>query len=213
MIVSSPSAEVLVRRAPVAEEFTAGESNLLEAGAREAPLLTFNLARSQVVVRPLEWADVRALEWHGGPDLRAFYEDQWVQHSSGLIYVLVADFNRFPIGQLAIHWQGKPTHPAIPDVQSLRVFAAFQGLGIGTRLLQVSEKIVAEHGLRHVSLAVALHNEAARRLYERLHYRMIGEPYVDTWEYTDAQGQLVRIQETVVDMVKSLEGARADNNQ
>jgi len=175
----------------------------------EPPLMTIELARAQIVVRPLQENDVRALEWHGGPDLRSFYETQWAQHQEGSLCVLVADFNRFPIGQAAIHWRGKPTHPAIPDIQSLRVFGAFQGLGIGTGLLAASEDVVAGLGFPQVSLAVALHNEAARRLYERLHYHVSGEPYVDIWEYRDARGQVMRIEETVVDMVKTLEGARA----
>ncbi|HVF10292.1 MAG TPA: GNAT family N-acetyltransferase [Abditibacteriaceae bacterium] len=170
------------------------------------PILTFDLPSRQVVVRRVRQSDLRALEWHGGPDRRAFYEDQWVQHCAGAICVLVADFNQYPIGHAAIHWHGKPTHPAIPDLQSVRVAPGFRGLGIGSRLIEAGEKIIAAQGFQQVSLAVGVQNESARRLYERLGYQTVGEPYNDEWHYIDAQGQAVRMAEIVVDMVKNLSG-------
>ncbi|MBV9471078.1 MAG: GNAT family N-acetyltransferase, partial [Abitibacteriaceae bacterium] len=162
------------------------------------------LAHAQVVVRRLQEQDVRLLEWHGGPDLRSFYEWQWDQHCIGALCTLVADFNGYPIGQGSIHWQGKPTHPHIPDIQSLRVMDAFRGLGIGSQLLRASERLVLAQGFSKLSLAVGIENPAARRLYERLGYRLAGEPYNDIWHYINAQGERVQIEELVVDLVKVL---------
>lgn len=167
-------------------------------------VLTFDLPARQVVVRHVRRNDLHALEWHGGPDRRAFYEEEWAQHCAGAICVLVADFNQYPIGHAAIHWHGKPTHPAIPDLQSVRVAPGFRGLGIGSRLIEAGEKIIAAQEFRQVSLAVGVQNESARRLYERLGYRAVGEPYNDAWQYTDAQGRIVRVEEIVLDMVKEL---------
>lgn len=169
-----------------------------------ASLLTFTLARTQVVVRLLQERDTRALEWQGGADLRSFYERQWEQHCAGTVCALVADFNGFPIGQGSIHWQGKPTHPHIPDIQSLRVFDAFRGLGIGSQLLVAGERLVAARGFAQVSLAAGLQNPAARRLYERLGYHAVGEPYNDAWHYINAQGVTVHVAEMVIDLVKNL---------
>ena len=160
-------------------------------------------------LRPLEAADSSALEWHGGPDLRSFYQSQWSAHQSGEIHVIVAaaDTTRaanFPLGQAAIHWNGKPTHPHIPDIQSLRVHPDLRGQGVGSLLLTECEKLVCARGHAQVSLSVAGDNHHARRLYERLHYRVVGAPYSDVWFYADATGKSVRIEETVWDMIKTL---------
>lgn len=184
--------------------FASPQTGLKPTESPEPPLLTFDLARAQVVVRRLQERDVRPLEWHGGPDLRSFYEWQWNQHCTGALCTLVADFNGYPIGQGSIHWQGKPTHPHIPDIQSLRVMDAFRGLGIGSQLLRASERLVLAQGFSKLSLAVGIENPAARRLYERLGYQLVGEPYNDIWHYVNAQGQRIQMEELVIDLVKSL---------
>jgi len=173
----------------------------------DAPFLALELPRLTVVARLMREGDAPLLEWHGGPDLRRFYETQWVAQSEGRVTAVIADLNSFPIGQSAIHWHGKPTHPHLPDIQSLRVFAAFRGLGIGTLLLQASENIVRERGFAQVSLSVSLANPKAQRLYERLGYVVTGEPYNDIWHYEDARGETVRKEEMVVDLVKTLAAA------
>jgi GNAT superfamily N-acetyltransferase len=77
-------------------------------------------------------------------------------------------------------------------------------LGVGSLLLQASENLVRSRGFAQVSLAVGLENPGARRLYERLGYLAIGDPYNDIWHYTDARGQTVRNEEMVIDLVKTL---------
>jgi ribosomal protein S18 acetylase RimI-like enzyme len=171
----------------------------------DKPLMQFALPSLRVVIRPLQEEDSLALEWHGGEDLRNWYREQWEHHQAGERLVLVADLNGFPIGQAALLWHGKPTHPHIPDIQSLRVFAAFRGLRIGTYLMEACENAVRERGYSQVSLAVALDNPRARKLYERHGYRTTGDTYDDEWHYEDANGELVRQIDQVVDMVKNLE--------
>jgi ribosomal protein S18 acetylase RimI-like enzyme len=165
---------------------------------------TFALARNVIRLRFLQESDLPLLEWHGGADLRSFYQKEWTKHQGESVMVVVADFNGFPIAQAAIHWLGKPTHPHIPDIQSVRVMDVFQGQGIGSHLLEQCEKIVRAEKHPQVSLAVALENKGARRLYERLGYRVTGTPYDDTWSYIDAHGQTVEVSELVTDMMKDL---------
>ena len=160
-------------------------------------------------IRSLLPSDQLKLEWHGGVDLRGFYEEQWRTHEAEEIHVIVAASDSelgedFPVGQAAIHWNGKPTHPQIPDIQSVRVHPDLRGQGLGSRLLAECEKLVAARSHPQVSLSVALDNHAARRLYERLGYNVVGEKYSDVWFYADAAGQAVRVEETVWDMVKNL---------
>lgn len=160
--------------------------------------------------RALQSSDERGLEWHGGEDRRSFYQAQTQAHQAGEITVFIAagEFEGqkdFPLGQAAIHWNGKPTHPDIPDIQSLRVHPSLRGRGIGSRLLEVCEKHVAKQGYKKVSLSVALDNPDAQRLYERQGYRVVGSPYCDVWFYTDIAGKNVRVEETVLDLIKKLD--------
>lgn len=159
-------------------------------------------ARAQL--RPLEFRDLSPLEWKGGPDLRSFYEAMWRDHCDNLVTVVVLDVGAFPCGQVVIRWSGKPNHLDFPDLQSLRVHPAFQGLGFGSRLIKCSEGLVSKRGYRNVGLSVGVENHSARRLYERLGYRTSGTPYDDHWSFTNAQGETVELSEHVIDMVKAL---------
>jgi len=155
-------------------------------------------------IRLLSHVDLRCLEWHGGLDLRSFYDHLWESHASGLCTVLVADISGYAAGQIVIHWAGKPAHLDFPDQQSLRVHPAFRGLGLGTRLIEASESYVRTKGFARVGLSVGVHNHGAKRLYQRLGYEAITGPYEDRWSYTDALGRSVLVTETVFDMVKIL---------
>lgn len=159
----------------------------------------------EIVVRDLNQSDGAPLEWHGGDDLRSWYAAQWRNHCEETVRVLVADFNNFPIGQVAVHWHGKPTHPLVPDVQSLRVLGAFRGLGIGSLLLECAENVVRERGFAQISLSVALDNGRAHSLYERLGYSVFGEIYNDQWHYVNARGETCHVVEPVLDMVKNFD--------
>ena len=96
--------------------------------------------QSRIQIRPASEPDLLPLEWHGGPDLRSFYEEVWDKHQQQELLYLIADFNGYPIGQVLLIWSGKPSHPHFPDVQSLRVHPAFRGMGVGSRLIEAAEK-------------------------------------------------------------------------
>lgn len=179
---------------------TSGAAKHSSAGVH-AP---FAIPAIPAFVRELRDEDGRELEWQGGIDLRSFYQAQWDRHSYGEATVLVVDWNTFPIAQAAIYWQGKPTHPGLPDIQSFRVFPAFRGMGIGSKLLDACEDTVAARGYNEVSLSVGIENPRARALYERRGYEAAGEPYFDEWNYLDARGELQIIGETILDLIKRL---------
>lgn len=175
-----------------------------DATTRDGVHLVQPVAPGVLLIRDLHRADASCLEWHGGEDLRFWYQAQWKNHEDGQAHVLIADFNDFPVGQVAVHWHGKPTHPLVPDLQSLRVFGAFRGLGIGTLLLDCAERLVAQSGHSQVSLAVGVENPRARALYERRGYAVFGEVYDDEWTYQNARGETCTACETVYDLVKNL---------
>ena len=190
---------------PVAEASATAPAFSSQAEAPE-PLHTFELAKRSIAIRLLRHADCALLEWHGGADLRAFYQEQWSRHQGEERTVLVACFNGYPCGQAAVHWDGKPTHPGIPDIQSVRVHPAFRGQSVGSHLLAGCERLGAARHFQRISLSVGTQNSAARRLYERHGYRVVDEPYLDVWHYANAAGENVRVEEMVLDMLKGLGG-------
>jgi ribosomal protein S18 acetylase RimI-like enzyme len=56
-------------------------------------------------------------------------------------------------------------------IYNITVSPDFRGQGIGTLLMRHAEEHAREEGYHTVGLMVAVHNETARRLYERLNYR------------------------------------------
>jgi ribosomal protein S18 acetylase RimI-like enzyme len=166
-------------------------------------VLKFSLT-GEGTVRHAQAPDVLLLEWHGGPDLRSFYEACWQAHQSGESTLLVADLNGFPIGQVLIVWKGKDSHPHFPDLQSLRVHPAFRSMGVGSKLLKAAEESVAARGFSQAGLSVGLENVHAQRLYSRLGYHPTGVVYDDHWSYIDASGREMPQVERVMDLVKQL---------
>ena len=64
---------------------------------------------------------------------------------------------------------------AKPDefiVSTISVSSDARGLGVGTRLMNAAEELARQRGKNFMSLGVIGKNEAARRLYERLGYRV-----------------------------------------
>jgi ribosomal protein S18 acetylase RimI-like enzyme len=52
-------------------------------------------------------------------------------------------------------------------LQGVAVDEAFRGAGLGSLLLDHAEEVAATSGARRLALDVAVHNDAAKRLYER----------------------------------------------
>lgn len=56
-------------------------------------------------------------------------------------------------------------------IYNVTVVPAYRGRGIGRLLMQHAERHAREQGYAVIGLMVAVHNEAARKLYHRLDYR------------------------------------------
>ena len=67
---------------------------------------------------------------------------------------------------------------------SLRVMEMFRGLGIGSRLIHEAEAIVTSMSYTWVTIAAAKTNPKARKLYERMGYRVFADDPGE-WSYTD----------------------------
>ena len=111
------------------------------------------------------------------------------------------------IGQLFV--QLKSRRPELADgagrayIYAFRVRPAYRHHGLGTHMLQIVEADLRERGFRRVTLNVGRHNLQARRLYERLGYRVVAaEP--GRWTYVDHRGRVRCVHEPAWRMEKVL---------
>ena len=117
--------------------------------------------------------------------------------------MLVAELDGRVVGTVSMGGHGFQ-RPGSLRLFALDVGAAFRRRGVGTALVEAVEAIASGRDLEEVNLEVAIDNEDAVRLYERLGYRRHGEPVMDRWErqLDDGSSLLVEVPSWV--MVKSL---------
>ena len=148
-------------------------------------------------IRPVEPSDLPRLEWFGThTQLRQMEQLNYRDVEAGFKLWLVAVANDFPAGHVKINLRVQDPTRGNPRgyIFALRVFEPFQGLGIGTLLIQSAEEVLRSRGFEFASIAVGKDNARARRLYERLGYRVYREE-IGRWQYQDLEGHLHRVEE------------------
>lgn len=150
--------------------------------------ITFRLAQED---------DLQKLEWlgefvHFRRVFQQTYQDQLLGHR----LMLIADLNNYPIGQIFILLKsnGGWSDSDYGYLYSLRVMTPFQGLGIGTHLILQAEALIQERELEFSTIAVAKDNPRARKLYERLGYKVYSSDD-GRWSYQDHKGQTIHVYE------------------
>jgi ribosomal protein S18 acetylase RimI-like enzyme len=153
-----------------------------------------------MTIRAARIEDLKKLEWFGAyAHFRDLYQRTWRDHVASRRLMMVADLNTFPVGQV---WVDVTPH-TYAYLYALRVMEPFQGLGIGTALIETAEEIARGRGYHVIQLAVERSNTSARRLYERQGFRIFTQR-VDHWSYTDHHGNIQWVQEDVFGMQKEL---------
>lgn len=146
--------------------------------------------------------DLPKLEWFGQyTHFRNVYRRTFREQIAGKRFMLVADCNGFPIGQIFAHFHlpGSGLADRFRKERrayfySLRVMEMFRGQGIGTQLIAHAEGIAEERYCTITSIAAAKNNPRARQLYEREGYRVNGEDD-GRWSYTDDRGRTCYVHE------------------
>ena len=134
----------------------------------------------------------------------------------GAVTCLVAWDGATPVGYVFVRWPGGgggPTNQALalgcPELGDLFVVEHARGRGIGRKLVETAESVVATRGLPQVGLEVTAanpHNAVARALYERLGYRDAGfGDFISGYTYWDANGTPYRDEELHRYLVKQLD--------
>jgi ribosomal protein S18 acetylase RimI-like enzyme len=143
--------------------------------------------------------DLPKLEWYGQyVHYRNVFRRAYREQLSGQRVMLLADSNNFPIGHIFIQFINPDSRDSQDYKQaylySFRVMEMFRGCGIGTRLLLEAENIVLDRDIHRTTIAVSKQNQAARRLYERLGYRIFADDS-GNWSYVDHLGRTRYVQE------------------
>jgi GNAT superfamily N-acetyltransferase len=138
----------------------------------------------------------------------------------GAVTCLVAWVGATPIGYVVVRWStgGGLTNHALtlgcPELGDLFIVEHARGRGIGRKLVETAESIVAARGLPELGLEVTVanpHNAVARALYERLGYRDAGfGDFMSGYTYWDASGTPQRDEELHRYLVKQLDVVKQD---
>lgn len=160
-----------------------------------------------LTIRPSREGDLPLLEWFGQfTEHRELIQNAFERQRRGEVLMLeaVADANGFPIAQVWIDLERK-REASTGLLWALRVIDCYQRMRIGTRLLAAAEAELRRRGYQCAEIGAERDNPGARRLYERLGYRVFGRDR-HWYGYTTPWGERRR---TLVDewvMHKDLQG-------
>jgi ribosomal protein S18 acetylase RimI-like enzyme len=159
--------------------------------------------------------DLASLQKSLPPEHPEAHARRLADQRAGRITYLVARAEGRLIGHLVLRWGGT-TNPELnfrlgqrtshPYIEALLVHPSYRSRSVGTQLLTTAEFLARARGFEAVGLAVAIENERARALYERLGYRDTGVGELSNyWSYVDEAGREVVGCETCHYLVKRLD--------
>jgi ribosomal protein S18 acetylase RimI-like enzyme len=169
----------------------------------------FGAGLPPVVIRKALESDLREIEWEGTfSQYRNVYKEVFKRTENGLALMWVMELPEWGlVGQAFVQLRSTDRKTADGKrrayLHSFRVRPAWQGRGLGTRLMAVIEEELLERGFRELTLNVSLENEGALRLYKRLGYEVVSE-IPGRWSYYDPEGVLRQVHEPGYRMIKRL---------
>jgi ribosomal protein S18 acetylase RimI-like enzyme len=147
---------------------------------------------AEVVLRRARREDLRPLEWFGRyTPHREIIRSAFEAQERGENLMLLAEMNGFPIAQAWVDLE-RGAERGIGLLWAVRVLPPLRGLGLGSRLIRAAEAALRERGFRCAEIGVEKGNTAARRLYERLGYRVHRE-LEEEYEFTPPGGTRVTV--------------------
>lgn len=154
----------------------------------------------EAIIRHLRKSDLPALEWGGEyTHFRELYKNSFKNAEMGRSVLWVVEIRRIGVvGQLFVQLQSGRKELADGKerayIYGFRIQPEYREKGIGTRMMKVAEQDIYSRGFSKITLNVSRDNPDARRLYERLGYRIVAdEP--GKWSFIDHEGRVRHIDE------------------
>lgn len=189
----------------------------MQSAAKEIAKKPEHAWLERVKIRQLNEDDLQSLEWDGQfTHYRRLYREIWRSASHGKAVMWGVELEGEGIlGQLFV--QLDSSRPELADgiqrayIYGVRVKPDYQRHGLGTLLMKYAEKDLKQRGFLSVTLNVSKENSLARKLYERLGYRITAdEPGI--WNYRDEEGILHEVCDPSWRMEKSLNDILSEVN-
>jgi len=157
-------------------------------------------------IRPARQADLDVILW-GNEHLRANRQAFLDRQARGEAVILLPTLDDEPVGHLAVDLVQLQDEGGV-YLYWFHVLDPFARKGIGTAVIKRAEQIAIETGRHFSEIAVGKTNDAARRLYERLGYRLLGDR-VDRWTADQPDGSQVEVVDDNWVLRKSLDEQHA----
>ena len=152
-----------------------------------------------LVIRLATEQDLPALEWDGEyRHYRRLFQRAMEEARRGRRILLLAEVDDQIVGQIFVQLSTKPAFSflgmASGYLYAFRVKKPHRNQGIGTQLIAEAESQLRRQGHARAVISVAKRNVSARRLYQRLDYRIFSEDPGE-WSYDDHLGRLRNVHE------------------
>jgi ribosomal protein S18 acetylase RimI-like enzyme len=154
---------------------------------------------AHIEVEPLEQDDIEDIEWSGSRSHLESVALQLKRVESGEVDYLAVRADGRAVSKGGIDFARES---AAGTIWQLATHPQLQGLGLATRLIHELESRAVKRGVKRFRLAVELDNPRARRLYEHLGYRAIGESEA-SWEAETSDGSRFLYTTKVTEMAKN----------
>lgn len=161
-----------------------------------------------ISVRHARRDDLLGLEWNSEMwRFRDLFRQAFDEAQQERRMMLIADAGGYPVGRIFAQLCAGNFYYADglsrAYLYSLAVMPMLQGHGIGTQLVLAAESELAARGYITVTIAVAVENERAKQLYERLGYQVFRKDN-SKWAYQDPNGETHHINEMCWALKKEL---------
>ena len=124
-----------------------------------------------VAIRPCEERDLRHFHALGSPQHVDHCREQFARGADALTILVAVDERDEPVGKLHLDFESRAAEGEATLIAAA-VRPELRGRGIGTALMEAAEQLTCSRGFSAIVLGVEDWNPGARRLYERLGYRV-----------------------------------------
>jgi ribosomal protein S18 acetylase RimI-like enzyme len=125
-----------------------------------------------VSIRPCEERDLRHFGKLGSARHVQYCRDEYARGPEALAILVAVDADDVPVGKVHLDFETRAAE-GVAVLLAASVHPPLRGVGIGTELMHAAEALSCVRGYHTIVLGVEDSNPDARRLYDRLGYRVL----------------------------------------